>query len=223
LSAVWVTRDEPPGGPLAAALAAQGLAVVHEPVIERRVLGDAAAAIARLEGTDWLVLTSAFALRCIALPPARVARTAVVGAATADAARATGLRVELVAEGGAADLWSRLRPLASGRRICHPRSSLAPPAPAWPGVAAESPVVYQTMPRDFDRGAAGRASVAAVTSRSAAEAMRGITLPLATIGPATTAAARRLGLRAWLEAPQPTFEALARAIASHIRPDGPPG
>ena len=61
---VWVTRDEPPDGPLSTALWNAGLEVVHEPVIEKRIChtGSASEAISRLSANDWLVLTSPFAI-----------------------------------------------------------------------------------------------------------------------------------------------------------------
>ncbi len=59
---VWVTRDEKPDGPLSAALWEAGLSVVHEPVLERRVVNDAHEAITKLGPDDWLVLTSVYAI-----------------------------------------------------------------------------------------------------------------------------------------------------------------
>jgi uroporphyrinogen-III synthase len=48
---VWVTRDEETVGPLSTALRAAGLTVVHEPVLARRVVNDAADTISQL-GSD---------------------------------------------------------------------------------------------------------------------------------------------------------------------------
>ena len=77
---VWVTRDEPPDGPLATALIAAGLSPVSEPVLETTTIGDARAELALLDQDDWLVLTSVRAIRAVAQPEARVPRVAVVGA-----------------------------------------------------------------------------------------------------------------------------------------------
>ena len=59
---VWVTRDEKSDGPLSSALRSAGLGVILEPVLERRVVTDAADVIARLGPDDWLVLTSVYAV-----------------------------------------------------------------------------------------------------------------------------------------------------------------
>ncbi|MCH7840618.1 MAG: hypothetical protein IID38_10345, partial [Planctomycetes bacterium] len=79
---IWVTRDETPGGPLSAALAAVGLTVVCEPVLQRRVIDDAAETISRLSPDDWLVLTSVYAVEAVRADRARIPRVAVVGEAS---------------------------------------------------------------------------------------------------------------------------------------------
>jgi len=71
MTRVWVTRDEPVGGPMAGALEAVGLTPVSEPVLETRVVGDAAEEISTLGPDDWLVLTSPRAVRGVAIGPAR--------------------------------------------------------------------------------------------------------------------------------------------------------
>jgi uroporphyrinogen-III synthase len=215
---VWVTREEPRGGPLSAALERCALRPVLEPVIERRCVGDAAAELATLGPGDWLVLTSAFTVECLAREEARVPRVAVVGPGTEDAARAAGLRVELVERrGGARELFGLLRRTGRPRRVCHPRSRQAAAMEPWSGLDLLSPVVYESVPRAFDRSVVERVDVAALASPSAVAAMGAVTLPLASIGATTSAAIRRLGMSVWVEAQEPSFEALARAIASARR------
>jgi uroporphyrinogen-III synthase len=211
---VWVTRDEKPGGPLSAALREAGLVPVLEPVIVRRVLGDGREEMARLKPTDWLVLTSEFAVEAIAAEAARIPRVAVVGEASRRAALARRLRVELVSEDGTAEgLFAALARCASGATLLYPRSSLAK-APDLPGgIRIISPVLYETAPRAWRPQITGEVDVVAVASPSAVRAVGPVDLPFASIGPTTTAALREAHIEPWVEAREPTFAALARAIA----------
>jgi uroporphyrinogen-III synthase len=210
---VWVTRDEPAGGPLESALRHVGLVPVREPVIERRVDEGALDALPRLGPDDWLVLTSIFAIQ--AMPDrARTPRVAVVGEASRLAAEARGLRVELVGDEGAKALFRKLAPRAGGATVLYPRSSLAR-VPELPGdVALVSPVLYETVPRAFRREVVDEIDVVTVASPSAVRAIGRVDRPYASIGPTTTGALAEIGLEPWLEAPRPTFPDLAAAIAA---------
>ncbi len=239
---VWVTRDEESDGPLSSALRAAGLEVVHEPVLQRRVVTDAADVISQLGPDDWLVLTSVYAVEAVAAEPARAPRVAVVGEASRQAALAKGLRVELVSSDGTGKtLFKQLTTLTQARsdrparrpsaqhieegkdharlpprrtcKVCYPRSSLASPPNPWPGVELLSPVLYETLPRPFDRTVIERVDVVCVVSPSAVEAVGPVALPFASIGPTTSTAIRKLGKDPWVEAPQPNFDSLTTAIA----------
>ena len=59
--------------------------------------------------------------------------------------------------------------------------------------------------------------VVAVASPSAARAVGRVDLPFASIGPTTTGALRELDVEPWAEACEPTFTALAQAIAERAR------
>ncbi|MHC4128750.1 MAG: uroporphyrinogen-III synthase [Planctomycetota bacterium] len=185
---VWVTRDEPADGPLSAALRDAGLEPVLEPVITRRVLTDARSHIAALGPDDWLVLTSVYAVEAVAVEGGCAARVAVVGEASRRAALARGL-------------------------VLYPRSSLAEEPRLPPGFRFISPILYETVRRAWRTGIVHRVDVIAVASRSAVHAVGTIDLPFASIGPTTTAALRLAGIEPWVEAAEPSFEALARAIA----------
>ncbi len=221
---VWVTRDEPPDGPLSAALRDAGLDVVHEPVIEKRICraGSASEAIGRLNADDWLVLTSPFAIDAaiaVAGGATRVPRVAVVAEPSRKAAEAHGLRVALVSPGGdGKSLFAELRKQAAGCRVCYPRSSLVKAPDAWPGITLESPVLYETAPRVFDAGVIDRVDVIAVASPSAVRAIGPVALPFASIGPTTSAAVREAGRQPWVESPSPSFESLASAILDQANP-----
>jgi len=211
---VWVTRDEKPGGPLSAALREAALVPVLEPVVVRRVLGDGRKEIAQLKPTDWLVLTSEFAVEAVAAEAAGIARVAVVGEASRKAALARGLRVELVSEDGTAEgLFAALAQCASGATVLYPRSSLAG-VPDLPGeIRLISPVLYETAPRAWRPEITGEVDVIAVASPSAVRAVGPVDLPFASIGPTTSAPLREAHIESWVEAREPTFAALARAIA----------
>ncbi len=217
---VWVTRDEAPDGPLGSALQAVGLTPILEPVVERRVLTDAADALRQLGPDDWLVLTSVFTIEQIHAELARVPRVAVVGEITRGEAEARGLRVGLVAAGeNRESLWEVIRRTVSKGMVCYPRSSLAPPPEPWGDVRVLSPVLYETVARPFDRTVIDRVDVIAVASPSAVEAIGRVERPFASIGPSTSQALRSLGVEPWVEAPRRTFEALAEAIASRRMPN----
>lgn len=210
---VWVTRDEVSDGPLSTALRDVGLEVVLEPVLQRRIVTDAADVIGQLGPDDWLVLTSAYAAEAVAPEPARRPRVAVVGNASRRAALAKGFRVELVStEGTGRNLFEVLRAKAPSGKICYPRSSLVEVPQSWPGVEILSPILYETILRSFDPDIVHRVDVVCVASPSAVEAIGPVDLPFASIGPTTSAAIRRLGKTPWVEAPQRGFESLASAI-----------
>ena len=215
---IWVTRDEEPGGPLSSAMEAAGLEPVLEPVIMRRVLTDAGNEIGSLGPADWLVLTSVYAIEAVAADAARVPRVAVVGESSREKAEELGLRVELVsAEGSGRDLFERLSELARGVKVCYPRSSLAAPPDLPEDVELVSPVLYETISRDFRRAILNEVDAAAVASPSAVRAIGRTDLPLASIGPSTSAAIRELGMEPWLEAPKASFDALAQLIADQAK------
>ncbi len=230
---VWVTRDEEPDGPLSTALRAVGLTVVHEPVLKRSVVNDAAEVISKLGPRDWLVLTSVYAIEAVAREPARVPRVAVVSESSRRAAEAEGFRVELVSPGGdGKSLFAELRKKATQGKVCYPRSSLAKAPDPWQEVELLSPVLYENVARDFDQSVIDRVDIVSVTSPSAVKAIRAPSasagrfsrpgaarptlrgLRFASIGPSTSAALRRFDIEPWVQAAERNFESLAISIAS---------
>lgn len=129
---VLVTRDVEDAPKTAERLRRAGFGAVTAPLIERRADDAAlAAAIAATPAPDLLLLTSAFAARQIGRLGARLltaGRVACVGPATADAARAAGLKVDLVPkEATGAALVGELGEL-SGRVVLYPRAADALPS-----------------------------------------------------------------------------------------------
>ena len=219
---IWVTRDEPPDGPLSTALHDAGLTPVHEPVVNRRVIDDAVDLISQLSPDDWLVLTSPYAVESVAVEPARIPKVAVVGESSANAARALGFRVELVSEGKDANsLFDELKRQVTSGKVCYPRSSLVRPRNAWADVELMNPILYITIPREFDASVLDCVDIIVVTSPSAVTALYSAKLKLdahrfASIGPTTSTALRQINLEPWLEAPDRSFDSLAEAIAKQV-------
>ncbi|MCO6435676.1 MAG: uroporphyrinogen-III synthase [Phycisphaerae bacterium] len=210
---VWVTREEDDDGPLCHALRAAALEPVLEPVIERRILGDAHLVIGSLAAEDWLVLTSPFAVNAVEPGSARVPKVAVVGEPSRQVALARGFRVELVGKGDGESLFEMLRHHVHHGRVCYPRSSLVTPPHPWSDVEILSPILYETTRRDFDRDVVHRVDVISVASASAVRAVGKYDKRYASIGSTTTKALRELGVDPWVQAETPSFEALAQVIA----------
>ncbi len=213
---VWVTREESADGPLCTALRDCGLEPVLEPVIEKRVIPQALAALPELGPDDWLVLTSAFAVEAVADTYSRCLnkpKVAVVGEPSAKLAREKGFKVELIGKGpGGEALWAELKERVKSGIICYPRSSRAKEVNPWGKVNVLCPAIYKTTSRKYDRQVFSKVDIIAVASPSAVEAVGKTKLPLASIGSTTSAAVKRLGNRLLVEAEQPTFVGLAQAI-----------
>lgn len=217
MTRVWVTRDEPPGGPLASALKAEGLFPISEPVLETTTVGDAQTELAALGPDDWLVLTSVRAIRAVAQPQASVPRVAVVGEVSAQIAHELKLRVEYVSSSGdSSALWKHIKQnIGFGSKVCFPCSSRSL-APGLEGVEVITPVLYEVRDRRFDRSVAQRVDVVAFASPSAVQSVATqlgrLSIPSASIGPTTSAAIRKAGGEILVECLERNFTSLARAI-----------
>lgn len=132
LLTVLVTRDADDAAGTADRLRRSGWGVAVAPLIVRRVDdGALSAALQRTPSPDLLLLTSAFAARAVARlagPGFAPRRVACVGPATAEVARAAGLRVDLVpAESTGAALVAALGDLTA-HVVLYPRAADALPA-----------------------------------------------------------------------------------------------
>jgi uroporphyrinogen-III synthase len=217
---VWVTRDEPRDGPLCNALSERGLQPVWCPVVERRLLPAALDVLADLREDDWLVLTSPFAVQAVApIAAPRGAHVAVVGESSRKLAQSLGLKVEwMSAEADAAGLLSGLAAQVSSGRVFYLHSTQAPTRTGWPGVEWIDRILYETVPRPFDRMAVGVVDIVAVASPSAVRAVGDAALLFASIGKTTSEAIRELGGRVEVEASTPSLDALAEAIRGRAYP-----
>lgn len=249
---VVLTRAREQSADLIEQLEALGSAVVLAPAIEIVEASDGGAALKRAvaslavgpaAGPDWIVFTSANAVRsfCGELatltatdPPAsgRLGRTriAVVGSATRDAVVRAGLEVDLLPDRFVAEgLLERFpSPPQGGGRVLLPRAEAArevlPEGLRRMGWAVEVVPAYRTVPANL--GEALRAEVAgadAVCFASASavtafvDAYRDdVPRVIAAIGPVTAAAVTELGLSVAVQPEDYTASAMVAALAGYF-------
>ena len=223
---VLVTRALHQAGKLSEGLRALGAEPVEVPVLEIRPPESFApldAALRQIGGYDWLILTSANAVRALAgraafpnisLDKLAAPQVAAVGEATAAAARKAGLQIAFVPESYVAEsLVEGLLPLSAGRRILLVRAALArdviPDALRAAGAAVDVVDAYRNVlpesaPALLRQALSEGLDAATFTSSSSAthlaEAARaaGVAWPLAavsavSIGPITSQTLRALG------------------------------
>lgn len=235
---VVVTRAREQAGPLADALAERGATAVTVPVIEIVDPLDGGAALrerlALLGRGDWLVITSpngaarvSEALADVPLKPG--VSVAVIGPGTAGRARDLGISVDLIPDTSIAEglLAAMPAPSRPGATVLLARASqarrLLPEELRRRGWTVHDVAAYQTVgiPVDeADRTACRNSDVVAFTSSSTVSRLHGgvgaENLPgrIASIGPATSATARALGLTVDVEAEPHTIDGLVDAIVS---------
>ncbi|HET8776764.1 MAG TPA: uroporphyrinogen-III synthase [Candidatus Limnocylindria bacterium] len=243
---ILVTRPADQSAELVELLEQRGLETAAVPTVA--IDGESAtsaidAALADLDGADWLVLTSANGARSITrrldatgrtLPS--TTRVAAVGPATAAVLRGSGIAVDHIpASYLTASIAGGLGPL-EGRRVILARADAATPelrsALDELGARVEEVVAYRTIEgppegRDALR-AALHADLAGIAFTSAS-AVRGLmrlaspidrgrarTTPAFCIGPVTAEQARHSGFNIPVIATPHTAVALADAIATHF-------
>jgi uroporphyrinogen-III synthase len=133
---VLVTRAAGQADALALALVDRGLAPVSVPAIEFEPADDGlATAIEGLSGFDWVVVTSANAVRAVGATADRLGRPlagasgqpgwAAIGVATARALRSAGVSLAVRPRRADAVALAEALPLTGGERILVPRSEIA--------------------------------------------------------------------------------------------------
>jgi uroporphyrinogen-III synthase len=243
---VVVTRAPEQAAGLARALEDLGAEVIFLPAIQFAEPEDYAAldqAIASLAQVDWLIFTSGnavrfFARRAAALgaglsPAAPGLKVAVVGGATAEAARAAGFSVDYVARRATgSDLARELGGAVKGRRVLVPSSDRASDdfarALAEAGAEVARPIAYRTLAGPADapvletlrRGEADAVTFASPSAFAGVARQLGARalarFALAAIGPTTAQAIRDAGLTVAVEARESTAAGLAEAIAAYF-------
>jgi len=196
-------------------------------------------ALRQLGAYGWIVFTSSNGVRAVfermrtlGVPLAQLGgrRVAAVGPQTARALLARGVRADLVPEeGGSAALSMLLEPVR-GERVLLARGDLADAAAGRVlrrrgAAAVDAVVAYRTVPSPPSPEAARElsAGVDGVTFTSPSTVQGFVQMPqwrelvgeavVATIGPTTTAAVRKVGLEVHVEAGERTMAGLVAALA----------
>lgn len=243
---VLVTRAAHQAGKLSEGLRALGAEPVEVPVLEIRPpesFEPLDAALKKLYSYDWLILTSANAVRAIAgrgvalgvgLDRFPSSKVAAVGEATAEAARAAGFAVAFVPEAYVAErLVDGLADRARGKKILLARAAVArdviPDALRAAGAVVDVVDAYRNVMPEAAPGLLRRAlaegiDAATFTSSSSvthlAEAARaaGVAWPMAgvpaiSIGPITSRTLREIGWEPAAEANPSDIAGLIAATA----------
>jgi len=229
---IVVTRPEAQARPLADVLERLGARAAVVPLVEIAPPADPGpldAALASLPSYDWVVFTSANAVAALRdrAQAAGLVRVAVVGPATAAAARAAGLEPSFLPERFAAEeIAAGLEPL-HGLRVLLPQADLADPGLATELRArrahVDAVVAYRTVelarsPAELAELRAADAVVLASSSAArslAAQGGPGDAL-VACIGPRTAEEAREVGFSVGLVADESTADGLVRALVAHF-------
>ncbi len=255
---VVVTRAESQSAILAAALRARGAEVVSFPLIQILPPVDYApldSALRSLANFDWLIFTSQNAVTAVSdrisvipsLPAqagearnlsssARSPHVAVVGKATAEAARLAGFNVTHIGQGGTATtLVHELAPELSNKRVLLPRSDRAAgelvPRLQRFGAEVTEVIAYRTSDRT-EVNAASREAVTACSailffSPSAVHSFAALqkssalnsladSVVVGAIGPVTSVALRNAGFRCDFQASEPSVEEIVASLAVHF-------
>lgn len=214
---VVLTRAEAGSGPLAKRLRAEGFDVAECPLVRiEPIEGEPI----RPEEYDWVVLTSAHAVeQLFQRLDGELPKVAVVGPGTAAALRAHGVEPVLVARESTQEGLLEELPEPAGRVLFTgaegAREQLARE------LHADVVPLYRTVeirPASFP---AGDLVVLASGSAARAFASLGRDLPCVSIGPVTSAEARRLGLRVVAEAATHDLEGLVAAVTLAASPSRP--
>ncbi len=240
---IAITRPEGSPSSLARQLESWGTLVLSIPTIERQPLlsiENLRLLQGRLTDFDWVILTSPYAVHELLKGYSGVLERqgphwAVIGESTGQALEAFGLPVDLMPPRYTArHLGGALGDLRS-KRILIPRSRLG--SPDWVkdlrrrGAEVEDLALYDTVPRPLDDGewlaleeANGLVFASGSALRSlhdqAKEANRSIPLPeqaVFSIGPSTSAVAKRLGVKVAATANPHTSDGLYRVITSYYQ------
>ena len=227
MTAIIVTRPQGAADPLAADLAAHGYRVHAVPTVATEAM---AVTATDLKGFDWIIVTSAAGVAALPFLP-RSARWAAVGTATAAALEAQGISAEVVPEPANGEALAKALPDAAGRRVLLARADAAagdlPEILRARGAEVVELAVYRTV-EGPERSRAALATALAdprlgavvFASGSAARGFLvlggGTGVPVVTIGPRTSEAARAAGFAVVAEAREQTTAALAQAVLETI-------
>jgi uroporphyrinogen-III synthase len=238
---ILVTRTRQQSSDLAARLTAMGAVPILIPTIEivpPESYAPLNEALEQLDTFDWLLFTSANAIDVFAqrrIPGLIPKRVAVIGPATAKAAQANGLHVDLIPPRYVAESFAdALGPEVAGCRVLLIRAAEArdvlPEALINAGASVTIAPAYRnqvpatsiSLIREVFKSSEHYPAVVTLTSASTARSFfallnaAGLALPpgiaLASIGPITSEAVRDLGYEPAIEATEATVLALIDAV-----------
>ena len=202
---IVVTRGEGQELDLVARLERLGHDVVHCPLIAIEPLGDGPIEV---DGYDWVVVTSANGAReLLRRASGAMPRLAAIGPATAEALGGADLVPAVATQEG---LLAEL-PRPAGRVLFAAGEGARQVLPD--ALGADVVVLYRTRelrPADLP---AGDVYILASASSARALAALGVGLPVVSIGPETSRAARQAGLDVVAEAGEHSSAGLAAAVA----------
>jgi uroporphyrinogen III methyltransferase / synthase len=189
-------------------LRAEGFEVVEWPLV---AIEPVSGPILQADAYDWVVLTSRHAVeqlfeRLEGAPP----RVAVVGPGTADALREHGIEPTLVASRSTQEGLLEEMPSPAGRVLFAGAEGARNVLPR--ALDADVVALYRTVELRPDTSPDGDLVVLASASAARAYAATGAELPCVSIGPVTTAEARRHGVTVVAEAESHDLEGLAQAV-----------
>ena len=207
-TAVALTRAEDGSDRLASRLRSAGFRVVECPLIRFEAIAGPAL---RADAYDWLVLTSRTAVReLFRRLDGPLPNVAVIGPGTAEALRSHGVEPALVASRSTQEGLLEELPTPAGR-VLFAGAEDARPLLARE-LAADVVPLYRTVARHPETFP--DADLVVLSSPSAARALAALRtdLPCVSIGPATSAEARRNGLTVVAEARTHELEGLEEAV-----------
>ena len=205
---VIVTRPRAQAGPLADALRAAGFEPVVCPLVELEPIDDGPIEVT---GYDWVVVTSANGAEQLARRHrGHLPRVAAIGGATAGALASLGIEVDFVPTTPSQEGLVEEFPRPTGRVLFvgaeEARSLIVAE------LDADVRAVYRTRRLEPDPPPEGDLAVLASPSAADALAALGLDLPVVTIGPQTTAAARRHGAHVVAQARTQDVAGLVAAV-----------
>lgn len=223
-----MTRPRGTGARLAAELERLGAEVVEVPLVALEPASTAELDDAWPDDADWVVVTSANAVRAVGDRLARIAdaRFAAVGPVTADALRELGIEPAFVPDRFAAEAIAAGLGGVEGLRILLPQADLASPELADElrarGARVAVVVAYRTVavvPDAEELAELRSADAILLASGSAARSLAALALPLertalVCIGPSTAREAEAAGLSVRCVADEATGEGMIRALVS---------
>ena len=207
---VIVTRPRDQAGPLVARIEALGHEVVACPLIEIVSTGDDPV---DTTGYDWVVLTSPNgAEEFVRRRRGPLPKLAAIGPGTAETLRAHGLEAQLVPRVSTQEGLLEEFPRPSGRVLV--AAARGARRALIDGLGADSVPLYDTTLLRPVEAPVGDLVVLASGSAARSFGALGADVPAVSIGPQTTRAAERLGLRVVAEAKTHDLDGLVEAVAA---------